>query len=443
MNKKLISGLVFAGGLLCGCTDHVTELDEAYELSGVKIKDFVFKDSRDGNRYSVAVIGGNVWMAENLRYADSSKSKNLKGSTWCYENDEENCEKYGRLYSWTAALMVDSSFQYKDKIYANEQGICPNGWRLPTEADWNALVKYVDLRNGVESIGASLKSKSGWKKSDSVAVGVNRFGFNALAAGRRNNDGEDFMETEKFAFFWSINEVDAGTAVGWTLRYDNDFLDHGEYYKGHGMSVRCITDTSKVTFDTTKAFVEAEVPPIDYGYGSVKYDGKTYNTVEIDGLVWFAENLAADKGDNWCYKDNADSCAKYGRLYNWKTAMEICPEGWRLPTSEDFYALFNYAGGAYALQTEKDWSKEKGGDYYGFSARPAGGFDGDGFYDLHQSAYFWSSREEDESTAYSLFLTFYSNSGTGHKDKKSKGLSVRCVKDAQSEDTETTEESAK
>lgn len=437
MNKKLISGLMFAGGLLCGCTDHVTELDEAYELNGVKIKDFVFKDSRDGNQYSVAVIGGNVWMAENLRYADSSKSKNLKGNTWCYEDKEENCDKYGRLYSWTAALNLDSSSLTSNSGYGcincNERGVCPEGWHIPSRNDWVNLRDYVDVHNAKESVARSLKSKTGWKSVDSVSTGVDRFGFNAAPSGRHNNDG-DYMDAEKFLFFWSSVESDAGTAVGWTLRYDNEYLDYGEYYKNHGLSIRCVIDTNRVVFDTTKSFVAPGKIPLDFGYDSIKVEDKYYHTVDIDDLTWIAENMSVEKGDSWCYKDNADSCAKYGRLYSWNTAMDLCPEGWRLPTTDDFYRLYNFAGGANALRSMDNWAKEQGDDIFGFSALPAGGYDGDGFFDLHSSAYFWSSKENSkiEGEAYALFLNYYNNSGEGQPARKSNGYSVRCVKDSKS-----------
>jgi len=437
MNKRVLTlaGLL-AAGLWTGCSDHVSDFEKEYEnrKASRKIIDMVMKDSRDGNEYKVAVMGRLVWMAENLRYADSSRTKSLVGNSWCYDDKGDNCKKYGRLYSWTAAMNVDSTYLTRDySYYSSEvQGVCPSGWRLPTSKEWSSLVDYVDIHNGIESVGASLKSTKGWTEHDSAAVGVDRFGFNALAAGRHNNDG-GYMEDGKFAFFWSSTVKDKGTSVGWGLRYDNDFFIDGNYYKNHGLSVRCVTDTSAVTFDTTSAFEPHKALAVDFGYDSVKYEGRYYNTIKINDLVWFAENMAADKGDNWCYSGKDDNCEKYGRLYNWKTAMEVCPEGWRLPSSDDFYMLYNYVGGANVLRTADDWLDDDGDNRFGFSALPAGGYDGDGYYDLHSSAYFWSSRESEtqKDVAYSLYLNYYGNSGVGHEDRKTNGLSVRCVKDAE------------
>jgi len=440
MNKNFltIAGLLTAG-LWAGCSDYVTDFEKDYEnrKASKTITDMVMKDSRDGNEYKVTVIGSQVWMAENLRFADSSKYARLKGNSWCYDDKVDNCKKYGRLYSWTAAMNIDSTYQTNlTSGYSNEiQGICPNGWRLPSSSEWNKMMEYVDMRNGVEAVGVSLKSTEGWAKHDTAKVGVNRFGFNALAGGRHNNDG-GYMEAGKFAFFWSLNQHDKGTAVGWGLRYDDDFFIDGNYYKNHGLSIRCVSDTSEVVFDTTKAFEPAKVPPVDFGYDSVKYEGRYYHTIQISNLVWFAENVSADKGDNWCYQNKSENCDKYGRLYTWNAAKELCPDGWRLPTSNDFKNLYSYAGGSDELRSFDGWRSNDGKDKFGFTALPAGGYDGDGFYDLGSSAYFWSSQESEtqSSIAYSLYLNYYDNSGVGHEDRKTSGLSVRCVKDAESDE---------
>ena len=99
-------------------------------------------------------------------------------------------------------------------------------------------------------------------------------------------------------------------------------------------------------------------------YGSVTDDnGKTYRTVEIGTQTWMAENLAFDRdGSKVCY-DNSN-LSKYGRLYNWATAMAlpsncntntctvqpkhrgICPSGWHIPSDDDWSVLVNYAGGS-------------------------------------------------------------------------------------------------
>jgi len=75
-------------------------------------------------------------------------------------------------------------------------------------------------------------------------------------------------------------------------------------------------------------------------------DGKIYKTIQIGKQVWFAENLAfkADSG-SWAYDNDNDNVEKYGYLYNWKTAQNVCPDGWHLPTKLEFETLLDNNGG--------------------------------------------------------------------------------------------------
>ena len=198
-NKFFLLGALMSVSAFVGCSSEDNVLYTGYESS--EVKDGKLVDSRDGNEYGVAYLGGLYWMTENLRYADSSITEALKGNSWCLENDKKECEKLGRLYSWKAAREA-----------------CPVGWELPTSQNWSQLLSYIDVHNGSEGVGTSLKSLEGW--DEDVASPTNRFGFNALAAGRRNNDGETFMSKGKNAFFWSSNNKDDGTAYGWNLRND-------------------------------------------------------------------------------------------------------------------------------------------------------------------------------------------------------------------------------
>ena len=86
-------------------------------------------------------------MAENLNYDDSVSTPNLKGGNWCYDNKEENCETYGRLYTWAAAMNLESKYNgshAEDLVQTKHQGICPEGWHIPTYEEWYTLEDYVD-----------------------------------------------------------------------------------------------------------------------------------------------------------------------------------------------------------------------------------------------------------------------------------------------------------
>ena len=84
-----------------------------------------FTDSRDGKKYKIIKVGTQTWMAENLNYA-------AKGSV-CYENNEANCVKYGRLYDWAAMGVSGCLSDYPNGV----QGVCPAGWRLPSTEEWS------------------------------------------------------------------------------------------------------------------------------------------------------------------------------------------------------------------------------------------------------------------------------------------------------------------
>jgi uncharacterized protein (TIGR02145 family) len=114
-------------------------------------------------------------------------------------------------------------------------------------------------------------------------------------------------------------------------------------------------------------------------------DGKTYKKVTIGTQTWMAENLNYNSAKSQCYKafkkynDKEEDCAKYGRLYNFSTAMGACPAGWHLPTSSEWRTLLNYIGVPQAgimLKSASGWEKENynGTDDFGFSALPGGGW---------------------------------------------------------------------
>ncbi|MCL2183910.1 MAG: fibrobacter succinogenes major paralogous domain-containing protein [Chitinispirillia bacterium] len=157
-------------------------------------------------------IGGLMWMAENLNRATSN--------SWCYNNADSNCVKYGRLYTWEAAMTA-----------------CPSGWRLPDTADWN---KLVTAAGGRSIAGSKLKSTSGWndRADGSSGNGTDEFGFSALPGGSRNTYGTfDFAGNR--GTWWSATEIRSGYAYS---RYVGYYDSVGELYddKGFGFSARCV-----------------------------------------------------------------------------------------------------------------------------------------------------------------------------------------------------------
>lgn len=429
LKKFLLLTASVAIGNFVGCSSPDEHVLRSIEKP-VSVKDGKFVDLRDGNEYGVALVAGYYWMTENLRYADSTSMPNLKGNSWCHE-DDKNCSKYGRLYSWTAAMDLDKRFNSTNYVNNNGsswRGICPAGWRLPTQRDWLNLITSVNNDNGHEGEGTSLKSTETWEKSDSVPAPTNRFGFNALASGRRNNDGETFLSTGRIAFFWSANENDAGTAYGWQLRNDVELLQQGNFYKDHGLSVRCVANPSDLV--VSGSLDSSYLEKIPHDYGKLEYKDQTYRTIEIDGVTWMADNMNVDVEGSHCYNDDKENCKKYGRLYTYEAAKKVCPEGWVLPSSLVYAKLNAYAQSSAELRSISGWTDKasKGLNFWGFDAKPAGGRDNGDYFDLKTSAYFWTSESPTNGNGTALWINYYENMPSTVLKNVSNEFSVRCQK---------------
>jgi uncharacterized protein (TIGR02145 family) len=167
-------------------------------------------------------------------------------------------------------------------------------------------------------------------------------------------------------------------------------------------------------------------------------DGKKYKVVKIGSQTWMAENMSL-RVQGVC----DSNCGKYGRLYDWESAMDICPKGWHLPSDAEWDTLVAFAGGEYIaggkLKSKKGWDmqgnpKESNGtDSYGFSALP-GGYDfgvySQGKRDSSNNGYWWSSTEYGSFTSWRRSMNIGSSIRKGGEGKHV-SHSVRCVKDAE------------
>jgi uncharacterized protein (TIGR02145 family) len=168
-------------------------------------------------------------------------------------------------------------------------------------------------------------------------------------------------------------------------------------------------------------------------------DGKVYKIIEIGGQVWFAENLNFAAEGSVCYENDEANGDKYGRLYNWETALKACPDGWRLPSDEEWSALVDYAGGEETagtkLKSTSGWNSYNGvsgngTDEYGFSALPGGGGLSDGnFLTAGNFGFWWSATEYRFDDAFSRGIDFSIEYVYRIGNGKSNLFSVRCVKD--------------
>jgi len=180
---------------------------------------YTFIDSRDGKTYKAVEIGNQRWMAENLNY-DTADG----GGSWCYAGDTGNCNSYGRLYNWNTAMAGSSSSNANP---SGVRGICPNGWHLPSRAEWNTLVDYVG-----GSAGTKLKAKNGWN-------GTNDLGFSALPGGGRYSGGS-FRNVGANGNWWTATEYGSSDAYYRYIVYNG--VDEYLNDKSDAFSVRCVQD---------------------------------------------------------------------------------------------------------------------------------------------------------------------------------------------------------
>jgi uncharacterized protein (TIGR02145 family) len=173
-------------------------------------------------------------------------------------------------------------------------------------------------------------------------------------------------------------------------------------------------------------------------------DGHTYKWVKIGNQIWMAENLNYETSDgSWCYDNNSNNCNDYGRLYDWETAKKVAPEGWHLPSRDEFNTLINFIGGetnesALKLKSKSGGWLENGNGYdsYGFNAKSVG------YYHLQErfccigiSTHFWSSdgyysNEDDEYNGYCLSIYYDSSKLGAYLTENAKnGFPVRLIKD--------------
>ena len=192
-------------------------------------------------------IGNRTWMLENLNIDVG------EGST-CYEGKSANCDKYGRLYTWAAAMDIDS--KYNEQLWGESdvrhQGICPTGWHIPSFAEWEALGNKVETLSGCTGCaGKHLKSISYWKSYSGIQ-NLDTYGFNARPGGYCDENKANpcassvstyFKGIEESGRWWTSTENMAGSAFPVKMSYYSNGVEMGMGYpesKGYLYSVRCV-----------------------------------------------------------------------------------------------------------------------------------------------------------------------------------------------------------
>lgn len=184
-------------------------------------------DKRDNQVYRTLVISNHVWTAQNMNYEIESE-ENEDVTSWCYDNEPENCKKFGRLYTWEAAKKV-----------------CPEGWHLPTEDEWQELIAEhscdIVIKDGNPPVyrcaGTTLKAIDSW--GDGLE-NTNEYGFSIVAAGIVNSG--KFMHKGITGYLWaSTTQYESESLATLVIfEYNEDYTRFVLTRPNSGLSVRCV-----------------------------------------------------------------------------------------------------------------------------------------------------------------------------------------------------------
>jgi uncharacterized protein (TIGR02145 family) len=167
-----------------------------------------FRDDRDSTVYRMIRIGNQTWMAENLKFYK------IGSNTSCYNSNDSLCLIYGRLYDWISATTS-----------------CPAGWHLPTTDEFSILASEA---GGTYSAGPSLKSISGWTKTN----GLDKLGFSALPAGNRLESF--YSKLGELGYWWSATPLDSTRSWYRVINSVNNEFPVTNSTRAARLSVRCV-----------------------------------------------------------------------------------------------------------------------------------------------------------------------------------------------------------
>lgn len=195
-----------------------------------------------GKTYNTVEIGKQCWLKENLDVGtliqgDQDQKNNGTIEKYCYNNDVNNCAKYGGLYQWAEAVQYRNGATNRTSPYpsfsGNVQGICPPGWHIPTFSE------FVILKIEVNNSGNTLKAIG---QGSGIGTGTNSSGFSALLAGYRNHNGRFYNLGFEIDFWSSTEDSDNDYANQIMLSKDTDIIADFYDTKNMGFSVRCAKD---------------------------------------------------------------------------------------------------------------------------------------------------------------------------------------------------------
>lgn len=440
----------------------------------------------DGNDYPTVRIGDQIWMTLNLRtrhyrngdpiahVPDTTEwglLRNTREGAWVYyRNDASFVDPRGKLYNFYAVM--------------DERGVCPEGFTVPSDEEWMILEKYLGMsifdltstgafnfRGGSEEVNAGGKLKTTgtdyWNCLHEGNLGAtNETGFSSVPGGYRLLSGRLMTGHNDFSYLWTSTPNRDDDDEAWVRAKFASERGISRYASNNNFafSIRCVKETPKRLY-----YIE--------GDGVSDIDGNDYETVIIGEREWMAENLrttryadggrilnvtdagewaditSAVDGGAWAHYDNSESYGEiYGKLYNWYAANNpsgLCPEGWSVPTNDEWKELERFLGMEESDSDATGWRgepyggmlKSEGTEFWespnraatnqaGFSGLPGGyrNFTGE-FESLNTHAGWWTRSRNSATTAWRRELSNNNSTIYNFFTRLQNGYSVRCVRD--------------
>jgi len=419
------------------------------------------RDHRDTSAYRIVRIGTQCWMAENLNVgsminSSTSQSNNGVYEKYCFDNDPAYCDTNGGFYQWDEAMLYRTD--------NGSQGICPDGWHLPSDTEWKILEGTVDGSIGVgetqwNGLGARgvdagfhLKSVSGW---NSGGDGDDAYEYTGKPGGYWKYDNV-FKSLGSSGYFWTSTETGSYAFSRYLYRASAGIYRWNEHVKAFGFSIRCLKD-----FICGDSITDSR-------------DGQHYGTVKIASQCWMSQNMnvgnrldgVIDQTANgviqkYCYDDLEAYCDTLGGLYLWGEAMQyvttegaqgICPEGFHIPMDAELKALEGNVDSRYGLghaqwdeesdrgldagknlKSKSGWYSDINGiDKFGFKMFPCGMRNPSvgSFWGLSIFGDLWTSSQFSVSSAWFRNMDYLFDEVARFHGNYFNGYSVRCLQDS-------------
>lgn len=296
-----------------------------------KMKMGKMKDVRDGNSYNTVRIGGETWMAQDLRYKTPG-SRAFTNPKW----------KKPRK------LPADAGLEYPESEI--DDGICPSGWRLPKASEYAKLRSELPESASFDDIFATSDQKPFYAIYEYGNLGgeqvfptdvemffypTDAYGLNISTLTRYYYEGECSEDRAEYFAFSSYWTLDSKNIPLWPDENGNVEVKPLKHFRFGGSD-----------------YCEAMLCREDYHFvrcikGDIMRDprdGQAYKVVKVDNQTWMAENMRYEAGGSGCYDGMPENCSEYGRMYPWEAAQTVCPEGWHLPSDMEFVMLAESAG---------------------------------------------------------------------------------------------------